>query len=103
MEYSSRGPHPWSLSSCFVCIVFTINSFKFSDTLAHWFSLLLRAVFQRNEKGESPLHRACIEGSLRKVKLLIDTVSSAILALIVLLVICSYVCSIYGLFYVIKL
>jgi len=29
---------------------------------------------QRNEKGESPLHRACIEGSLRKVKLLIDTV-----------------------------
>ena len=35
--------------------------------------LLLRC-FQRNEKGESALHRACIEGSLRKVKLLIDTV-----------------------------
>ena len=29
---------------------------------------------QRNEKGESALHRACIEGNLRKVKLLIDTV-----------------------------
>ena len=37
-------------------------------------SLSLLNVFQRNEKGESPLHRACIEGSLRKVKLLIDTV-----------------------------
>jgi len=37
-------------------------------------------IFQRNEKGESPLHRACIEGSLRKVKLLIDTVMHTTIA-----------------------
>jgi len=36
---------------------------------------------QRNEKGESPLHRACIEGNLRKVKLLIDTVNCAVSSL----------------------
>ena len=29
-----------------------------------------------NEKGESPLHKACIDGNLKRVKLLIDQVSS---------------------------
>ncbi|KAJ8302572.1 hypothetical protein KUTeg_018968 [Tegillarca granosa] len=28
--------------------------------------------FQRNEKGETPLHRACIEGNLKKVKKFIE-------------------------------
>lgn len=30
--------------------------------------------FQRNEKGETPLHRACIEGNLKKVQKLIEQV-----------------------------
>ena len=32
------------------------------------------SLFQRNEKGETPLHRAAIEGNLNKVKKLIEQV-----------------------------
>jgi len=57
-----------------------------------WCRLLLWDL-QRNEKGESPLHRACIEGSLRKVKLLIDTV-----ILVVDLFVSYSNCSVNGMF-----
>ncbi|XP_064646100.1 tonsoku-like protein [Lineus longissimus] len=32
-----------------------------------------RFTFKRNEKGETPLHRACIEGNLKRVKKLLDS------------------------------
>ena len=37
--------------------------------------------FQRNEKGETPLHRACIEGNLKKVEKLIEQVFHIVITL----------------------
>jgi len=33
--------------------------------------ICLNKIFQKNEKGETALHRACIDGNLKKVQMLI--------------------------------
>lgn len=54
----------------FILLLFNLHTFSF---VSMCMSTCLIA-FQRNEKGETPLHRACIEGNLKKVQKLIEQV-----------------------------
>lgn len=47
-------------------------------TMAFGYRFFLNFSLQRNEKGETPLHRACIEGNVRQVKRLIEQVNECL-------------------------
>lgn len=59
------------------CLLLSLLNICIFDLLmnTYWIS------FQRNEKGETPLHRACIEGNLKKVEKLIEQVFHVVITL----------------------
>lgn len=64
-------------SLCHLISSFTVDTYSYSSLLC-FASIFPRQWNKRNEKGETSLHRACIDGNLRQAQYLVEQVSKAI-------------------------